>query len=214
MILDMRNKKYFVNSALVLCCFVSGLSMAAVTEEQVKGLEKKIKYLESKLVEGSREGIVDIQRIIDGVPEGVKATKDLEKMMAEKKADFTARGKEIEEMRKKFESQASIMSEAARLDKQREIEGKMKTLASEQMQVENQVRQTNRQVTQQIASKAHKIVSGIAAQKNLSKVFESRTSGLVYIDNYVDITDEVIKAFSDERVNAENIKPKGKISKK
>ncbi|MDD9950158.1 MAG: OmpH family outer membrane protein [Zetaproteobacteria bacterium] len=164
----------------------------------------------------TKYGLVDIQRIIDSVPEGVSATKELEKMMQEKKAEFSKRGKEIEELRKKLEAQATLLSETARLEKQKEIEKKMTTLGSEQMQVENEVRQTNRQVTQKIAAKAQKIVSGIAAQKDLEMVYESRTSGLVYIADYVDITEDVIKAFTEGDAGEASIKvqPREKISKK
>ena len=143
-------------------------------------------------------GVIDMQKVILNVEEGKKARAELEKVIKSKEADFLKQKQELDRMNKEWQDQSALLSEEARMSKQREFQEKFMKMRNAEMAFQNEIKQKEQKATQEIAIKASKIVQGIAEKKKLQMVFETHSAGLVYVAKPVDLTDEVIAAYSKQ----------------
>lgn len=149
-------------------------------------------------------GVVNNQKIILAVPEGIKAKKAMQEEVDKAQATLNAQRLELEALGKELEANADLMSAAAKQQKRDELQNKVMVLRDEEMKFQQRIRQQEFQATQGIVEKIAVYVKDIATAKNLAVVFESSQSGVMYIKNYIDITDDVILKFSAHSAAAAN----------
>ena len=140
-------------------------------------------------------GIINMQKVILTVKEGIQARKQLEQEFKKKQEDLVKQKKELDELNKQWQGQASLLSEKAKLEKQQEFQGKFMAFRNSEMQFQNELKQKEAQATQKIASKAALMTEGLAKKQGLKVVFESNSAGLIYLEKPVDMTEELIKAY-------------------
>lgn len=143
-------------------------------------------------------GVVDIQKIILTVDEGVQARKTLEAEFKKKETELLGRQKEIDKLMEDAQKQVALLSDEAKLAKQKEIQDKAIGLRNDQMKYQGEMKNKEGQATQKIAAKVAALVDGMAKAKGLDLVFEASGAGLVYMKDPVDLTPDVIKAFGSE----------------
>ena len=140
-------------------------------------------------------GIIDMQAIILNVAEGKDARAALEKEIKAKDAEFVKRREELDKMNKEWQGQASLMSEESRLNKQKEFQEKFMSLRNDDGAFRDDVKKKEQKATQAIAGKVEAIVQKMAKEKALDVVFEVNSAGLLYINQPVDLTKEVIDLY-------------------
>ena len=143
-------------------------------------------------------GVVNNQKIILAVPEGIKAKKAMQEEVDKAQAALNAQRVELEALSKDIEANADLMSAEAKQTKRDELQNKVLLLRDEEMKFQQSIRQKEFAATQGIVEKIALYVKEIAHDKNLAVVFESSQSGVMYIKNYIDITDDVILKFSEK----------------
>lgn len=139
--------------------------------------------------------VVDMQKVILSVPEGKTARANLEKEIKKKEKELKKEKGELDKLNKAWKEQAPLLSESARLKKQQEFQQKFISLRNKEMSFQNEIKQKELRATQSIAVKVTKLVDKIAKAKGYEMVFESSSSGLIYLKNPVDITSDVVKAY-------------------
>jgi len=155
-------------------------------------------------------GVVDIQKVILTVDEGVQARKALESEFKKKESELLARQKEIDKVIEDAQKQVALLSDEAKLAKQKEIQEKSMSIRSDQMKYQNEMKGKESQATQKIAARVALIVDGMAKSKGLELVFEASGAGLVYIKDPVDLTPDVIKAFATDAGKTDSMKKEAK----
>ena len=150
----------------------------------------------SAAAEGLRLGVLDIQRVILNVDEGKNARAELEKEIKAKEASLGKQKQELDKLNEEWKAQGALLSAEAKMRKQGEFQEKFMELRNIEMKIKSELGEKEKEATQKIASKAAKIAEGLAKEKKLPAVFESSSSGLVYIESPVDLTDEVIAAYN------------------
>jgi outer membrane protein len=147
----------------------------------------------------AKYGIIDMQAVILNVDEGKAARSDLEKKIKAKEAEFGKRRDELDKMNKDFQGQSALLSEEARLNKQKEFQEKFLAMRNDEMAFRDQVKQDEQKATQGIAAKVEGIVKKMAAEKGLDVVFEINNAGLLYLAQPVDLTKDVIAAYGKKK---------------
>lgn len=143
----------------------------------------------------AKYGVVNMQKIILTVQEGKDARKGLEKEIKAKEKELTGKKAELDKMNKDWKTQAPLLSEEARLKKQKEFQEKFMTLRNEEMKFQNSIKQKEAQATQKIARKVAELATGMAKKKKLEAVFETNSAGLLYLQDPVDLTADIVKAY-------------------
>lgn len=147
---------------------------------------------------GGVYGIVDIQRVILTVEEGKTARNELESEIKAKQADFLKQKKELEKLNEDWKNQSALLSEQARRDKQMEFQNKFMNLNMEEKKFEQSLKRREAEATQKIAVKVASMVNKMAKDRKLKVVFEANSSGLIYVEDPVDLTADVIKNYDLE----------------
>lgn len=146
----------------------------------------------------SKYAVVDMQKIILSVSEGKAARAKLEKEIKSKEKELQSKKAELDKLNKSWKEQAPLLSESARLKKQQEFQQKFITLRNQEMTFQAEIKRKEQQATQGIAVKVSKFVADLAKKKGYDMVFESSSSGLIYLKDPNDITDEVIKVYESK----------------
>lgn len=152
--------------------------------------------------EASKFGVVDMQSVILTVEEGKAARADLEKQIKEKEKELQKSKEELDKMNESWKSQASILSEEARMAKQKEFQEKFLALRNAEMEFQGEIKRKEQKATQAIAVKVAALVEKMAREKKLTAVFETNSAGLLYLESPVDMTKDVIEKYGKEAKTA------------
>jgi outer membrane protein len=140
-------------------------------------------------------GVVDMQQVILSVEEGKQARAQLETEIKAKEAELGKQKEALDKMNTEWKNQAALLSEDARMKKQQEFQEKFMNLRNEEMEFQANIKRKEQKATQGIAMKVAQVVDTIAKSKKLAAVFETNSAGLLYLEQPVDLTQEVITAY-------------------
>lgn len=144
-------------------------------------------------------GVIDMQAVILNVEEGKTARADLEKKIKAKEAEFNKRREELDKLNKDWQSQSALMSEEARMNKQKDFQDKFLAMRNDEMSFRESVKHEEQKATQGIAAKVETIVQKMAKDKGLEVVFEVNNAGLLYLKDPVDLTKDVVDAYGKKK---------------
>lgn len=139
--------------------------------------------------------VVDMQRFQE-------KSKNFQKIAAELRQKYEALRQKLNQekealvkLEEEFRRQSMMLSLDAREDKQRELEKKSRYLKYLQNEYTQEMKgaefDARRRVTQEVA----KVVKDIGRKKGYLLILDKGTIGLIYADDTIDITDEVIQAY-------------------
>lgn len=148
--------------------------------------------------DGIKVGVVDMQKVILSVGEGKAARADLEKEIKAKETEFQKKKEELDKLNKDWKDQGAVLSEEAKMRKQKDFQEKFMDMRNAEMAFQSEVKRKEGVATQKIAMKVSKIVNDLGTKKELDMVFETNSSGLMYAKNPVDLTPETITLFDKE----------------
>lgn len=140
-------------------------------------------------------GVVDMQQVILTVDEGKTARAALEGEIKTKEAELQKQKEELDKMNNEWKGQAALLSEDARMKKQQEFQEKFLALRNAEMEFQANIKRKEQKATQSIAIKVAQVVDALAKSKKLIAVFETNSAGLLYLEEPVDLTQEVIAAY-------------------
>jgi outer membrane protein len=146
----------------------------------------------------SKYGLINMQAVILNVEEGKQARARLEKEIEKKEKELADQKKELDKMNEEWKGQAALLSENARMQKQQEFQEKFLNLRNAEMTFQQEIKREEQKATQNIAVRVQKMVEKMSDELKLDMVFESNTSGLLYLKDPVDLTDKVIAAYEKE----------------
>lgn len=139
---------------------------------------------------------IDMQAIILNVEDGKAARGKLEKEIKAKEKQLLKKKKELDKMNEEWKNQMALLSEQARIAKQKEFQEKFMALRNEEMKFQAEIKQKENGETRKIAEKVEKIVQVLAKKQGFDAVFERNSSGLVYLKEAKDLTKSVIDNYN------------------
>lgn len=195
-------------------CFGFLFFLASLTAFATVNAQTKTDAKPAEAKAGSKYGVVDMQAVILGVTEGKQAREKLEKEIKSKEQELLKQKETLDKMNDEWKTQAPLMSEEARFKKQQEFQEKFLGLRNEEMTFQADIKRKEQKATQQIAVKVSGMVEKIAKEKHLEAVFESNSSGLLYLENPVDLTQDVIRIYEKEKPSDLTVSKKDETPKK
>ncbi len=152
--------------------------------------------------EGRKYAVVDMQAVIVNVEEGKAARTDLEKEIKDKEKELQKQKEELDKMNDEWKSKASLLSEEARMNKQKDFQEKFLALRNAEMEFQANIKRKEQKATQTIAIKVAGLVEKIAKERSIEAVFEANSAGLLYLQEPVDLTKEVVDRYAKEAKKA------------
>ena len=148
--------------------------------------------------ESGKIGIVDLQRCVQNSIEGKKIYDRLKKKKDSMQKDLDKKQDELLKLKEQLDKQGMMLSMDAKEDKQKEFERKSREFKYFYDDVSEEMRKEEAEARKEVLKKLEKVVTAIGQKGKYLMILERRSSGLMYADHAIDITDELIKAFDKE----------------
>ena len=110
-------------------------------------------------------------------------------------AKLNAEKKDLAKLEGELEKQSLMLSLDAKEDKRRELEKKKRHYKYLYDEYTIEMKGEEMELTRRIGKEIEKIVAKIGKEKGFEIIMESRSVGLLYHNETIDITDQVIKAY-------------------
>lgn len=141
-------------------------------------------------------GIIDFQRILATSDAGKDAQEKITKKGKEIENDLKSKAVAIDESKKRFEREAYVMSEEARMEKKRELDIKVYDFKDLEKKYKSEFNEFNMKLVGEFRDDVMKVVDKIGKSQGFLLILEKREGGIVYAPSHIDITDEVITQFN------------------
>ncbi|MBW2119101.1 MAG: OmpH family outer membrane protein, partial [Deltaproteobacteria bacterium] len=142
-----------------------------------------------------KDGIEDLQKSIQESIESKKAKDKLQTKKDDMQKKLDKRQNKLLELKKELEKQSMMLSMDAKEDKAKEFERQRREFKYFYDDISNQMRKAETDVRKVLLGDLEKVVGDIGAKGDFTLIFERRSSGIMYLKNTIDITDEAIKAY-------------------
>ncbi len=140
-------------------------------------------------------GLVDIQKVITTIKEGKNVQKTLEKSFNDKKAILKKDEDKIKKAQEDYKKQSMVLAEAARMNKEREMQEAMMGLQNKTMEFQKEIQKMEQDMKKPILEKLRPIIDEVSKTAKVAMTFELSAAPIVYAENKIEITDDVIKAY-------------------
>lgn len=146
-------------------------------------------------------GVVEFQRLFDNSDAGKVIKEEITLHGKKMEAELKEKSVEIEELKKRLEREALVMSKEMRDEKEREFRIKVNDIKVLQQKYETELKQIQKKLMGGLQKETLAIIEDIGKAEGYLLIMDKR--GVLYAPSTIDITDEVVK-----RHNAKNAKNK------
>jgi len=140
--------------------------------------------------------VIDVNLLVQDSAAGKEAMVRLKKVQDEKVAERKKLTDEINGLQKQLESQRSTLTDSKIADLQKQIEDKSIALKRFDDDAQQQLEDAKRKELDGLEKQIMPIIQELGKERKLLVIFNKFQSGLVYADDSVDLTDEVLKRFN------------------
>jgi outer membrane protein len=140
-------------------------------------------------------GLVDIQKVITTIKEGKNVQKTLEKSFNDKKVILKKDEDKIKKAQEDYKKQSMVLAEAARMNKEREMQEMMMGLQNKTMEFQKEIQKMEQDMKKPILEKLRPIIDEVSKASKVAMTFELSAAPIVYAESKIEITDDVIKAY-------------------
>jgi outer membrane protein len=138
-------------------------------------------------------GYVDIQVLLDQSKMGKQAQQALKDKFEDRKQELTQEEQSIRQVQQTLARDQALMSQTELDKKTSELEKSVREFQKKAAEAQEALVQEQNKLGAEILKPAQAIIAQVAKDKKVSAIFERRQSGLLYIDEGLDLTAEVIK---------------------
>jgi len=150
-------------------------------------------YLPFAAVEAASLGYVDMQKVLEESTLGKRVQEGLRKQFEPRAEELGKTEAEIRQLQEAFSRESPLMSTEQAKKKEAEIKGKIESYQKAGAALQQELAKVQQQKGRELMAPAHEAVDTVAKQKKLSMVVERNLAGILYLDEGLDITAEVIK---------------------
>lgn len=141
-------------------------------------------------------GIVDFQKVLSASSPGKLSKAEINKKGTEMEEDLKAKGAEIEELKKKIEREALVMSADKNEEKQRELRIKINDFKTVKANYMKQFKELEFKLVSKIRGEVLELAAKLGKEQGYLLIIEKNEAGVMYHPESIDITDELIKEYN------------------
>lgn len=146
--------------------------------------------------EGPKIAYVNLQRALNEVNEGKTAKARLKKDFDKKQKKLNDKQGELQKLKEELEAGGMMLSEDAKRQKMMSFQKEMYDLQQDYMKMQQDLAQSEAKATKEIFDKMGKIIEEIAKERKYNLVLETTESAILYADESMDFTSELIKRYN------------------
>lgn len=139
--------------------------------------------------------VVDLQKCIRDSVKGKQIYDKLKKTKDEMQKKLDKKQNELLKLKEELDKQGMMLSVDAKEDKEKEFERKRREFKYFYDDLSEEMRKVEGEARKEVLKDLEKVVTSIGEKGKYMMIFERRSSGLMYVESPIDITDEVVKAY-------------------
>ncbi|MFN4227444.1 MAG: OmpH family outer membrane protein [Candidatus Ratteibacteria bacterium] len=143
------------------------------------------------LAQSGKIGYIDIKKVFDNYEEAKKTEANFKKEVDDAQKDLDKLEGDIRKMQEDYEKKKNMMKPEEQAKKEKEIKDKIQELSKIYLETKQRLDEKGKTLESQIFENIKKAISEYAKKNGYSIVVDSRM--ILYGENAVDLTDEIIK---------------------
>ena len=151
-------------------------------------------------------GYVDLNRALNESSQGKEAVNTLEETVKAKQILIDLKGSEIKKLEEEISKQSSVLTHESFQERKEEHEKLLRDYQRMVQDTQNDIQKRQSELMKKIILDLRKLIMKIGEEEAYSAIFETAESGLLYMPKEKDITDMVIKRFSETGESSETEK--------
>ncbi len=148
------------------------------------------------VVAQDKVAVIDVQRVVTESDPGKEVMLRLKSLTDAKSQEGQALQQQYTALQDQFNKQRFTVSETRQAEMSKEIEDKQIAIRRFQDDAQREVQEAQRRELGKLEERILPIINQIGKEKSFTLIFNKFQSGLVYADEAIDITDEVIRRFN------------------
>lgn len=142
---------------------------------------------------------VDMQKALNFCEAGKEAKKQMTVEVEKVQKILVAKQKELEKLKEELEKRGMVMSESVRREKEREYQTKLRDLQRLQTDYQDELRRKDQELTEKILRDLEAVIKKIGEEGKYTIILEKNQPTILYISSALDLTEEVIKRFDQQK---------------
>ncbi len=138
---------------------------------------------------------VDLQKALNLSKAGVEAKNEIAAQVKKYEAEFKTKQDDLQKLKTELEKQAVLLSDSAKAQKERDFQQNVKELQRFQKDIKEELQLKDAEHTKRILNELFEILQKLGQDGGYSMVIEKNEGAVIYADESVDLTDELIEAF-------------------
>ena len=140
--------------------------------------------------------VIDVQRVVTESDPGKEALQNLKVLQDQKIEEGRGVQQQLDALREQFEKQRFTLSEDKLAELTKQIEDKGIALKRFQDDAQRELEEARRRALDGLEARIMPIINQVGKEQGITMIFNKFQSGLVYADEAIDITDDVIRRFN------------------
>jgi outer membrane protein len=140
--------------------------------------------------------VIDVQRVVTESDPGKEVMQRLKAITDAKSQEGQALQQQFAALQEQYNKQRFTVSESRQAEMSKEIEDKQIAIRRFQDDAQREVQEAQRRELGGLEERILPIINKVGQEQSFTLIFNKFQSGLVYADETVDITDEVIRRFN------------------
>ncbi len=143
-----------------------------------------------------RIAVIDVERLVRESALGKEAFSRLKKINDSKKEDADKLAKEIRDMEQKLADQGQSLADDKREALQKQYQEKAMAFKRFNEDASRELDQAQQKELAELQRRVLPVINQVGKEKGYTLIFNKFSSGLVFADDAVDVTDDVLKRFN------------------
>ena len=139
--------------------------------------------------------VFDLQAAVKATTDGKKAIASLDKEFKSIEKELKSRESKLRDKFSTFEKKAMILSEAKRMEQQRELQQLSQALQKDMYEMQMKFQQKQLATTKPIIDKLQAKLTQLAKQESIDVILNKSTNGVLWSKDALNITDKIVKMY-------------------
>jgi len=140
--------------------------------------------------------VIDVQQVVNESAAGKETMARLRKMQDDKVAEGRKKAEDLEALRKQLATQRATLTEARIAELEKQLEDKQVELQRFSDDTKQQMQDAQRRELEALEKQIMPIINELGRELKLQLIFNKFQAGLVFADDAVDITEQVVRRFN------------------
>ncbi|MEZ4598877.1 MAG: OmpH family outer membrane protein [Syntrophotaleaceae bacterium] len=141
-------------------------------------------------------GYIDLQKALNLSEAGKVAKSQIAEKVKKFQGTIESRQNELKKLNQEMEKQKMVLSAEAKAEKERDYQQKIKDYQRFAKDAQEELQQEDAQATRSILEDLFKVVKDIGNKGKYTMILEKTESSVLYADDAINLTDEVIAAYN------------------